>query len=108
MDRIINIGGTDTKFRVSALTPYIYREAFNSDMFIDMDKLTASIKNDAPDFSTLEKLAYAMAKQADASIPDFFTWLDGFESVAAIYEAAKPLMELWASNQKTTSTAKKA
>ena len=54
-----------------------------------------------------EYLSYIMAKQYDPSIPEApEDWLDQFEAFS-IYEYLPEIMDLWARNEATTSTAKK-
>ena len=116
MDRIINIDGKDVKFRATARTPRLYRGIIGRDMIVDMNKLSKAYKEAAKtkdarlsvtDLQIFEDVAYIMAKHADPTItesPD--EWLDNF-NMFSIYEVMPTLLELWALNNKTTSTPKK-
>lgn len=59
------------------------------------------------DLEIFENVAFVMARQYDANIPNTAEeWLEGF-SVFSIYEILPDILELWQLNQKTTSTPKK-
>lgn len=125
MDRTINIDGKDVKFRATARTPRLYRGIMGRDMIVDMNKLskaykkvTEAHKNDTEteisdarlsvtDLQLFEDVAYIMARHADPTIsesPD--EWLDNF-NMFSVYEVMPTILELWALNNKTTSTPKK-
>ena len=125
MDRIINIDGKDVKFRATARTPRLYRGIIGRDMIADMNKLskayrevTKAHENDTEeeisdarlsvtDLQIFEDVAYIMARHADPEItvsPD--EWLDSF-NMFSIYKVMPTILELWAINNKTTSTPKK-
>lgn len=126
MDRIIQIDGKDVKFRATARTPRLYRGIIGRDMIQDMNKLgkayrkATTIKEDATeeekleaqmsaaDLEIFENAAYIMARHATPdsipSSPD--EWLDSF-NMFSIYQILPKLLELWALNNATTSTAKK-
>lgn len=110
MERIINICGTDVKFKATASTTRKYRAMFNRDLFIDINNMQKNIDNGqltATDLECFENLAYIMAKQADENIidnPD--QWLDQFEMMS-IYEVLPQLIELWQSNTLTLNEPKK-
>lgn len=118
MDKIITIDGKDIKFRATAKTPRLYRAIIGRDMIQDMAKLKKSFekidKNDEDqalsimDLQIFEDTAYIMARHANpddiANSPD--EWLDSF-NLFSIYEILPQLLELWAMNNKMTSTPKK-
>lgn len=59
------------------------------------------------DLEIFENVAFVMARQYDANIPNTAEeWLEGF-SVFSIYEILPDILELWQLNQQTTSTPKK-
>ena len=127
MERTISIGGADLRMRASALIPRIYRFKFGRDLIKDMGELersykkAMSLKEDATDeekqdaqFSVLdltifENVAWCMAKNADASVPDSpDEWLDSIDGVFSIYEVLPSILELWAAGlQQTSSPVKK-
>lgn len=126
MDRIIEIDGKNVKFRATARTPRLYRGILGRDMIQDMNKLrkayrkATEIKEDATeeekleaqmsaaDLEIFENAAYIMARHATPdNIPDNpDEWLDSF-NMFSIYQILPKLLELWALNNATTSTAKK-
>ena len=60
------------------------------------------------DLEIFENAAYTMARHANPDMPELTAddWLDTFE-MFSIYEILPQLLELWAINEKTTSTPKK-
>ena len=59
------------------------------------------------DLEIFENVAYVMARQYDAGIPDTAeAWLDGF-STFSIYEVLPAILELWNLNNMTTAATKK-
>lgn len=59
------------------------------------------------DLEIFENVAYVMARQYDARIPDSAeAWLDGF-STFSIYEVLPEILELWNLNNMTTAATKK-
>ena len=118
IDKKIMVDGKEIAFRTSAALPRIYRDKFKSDVFIDLNKIRSQVlknkkskKADAGDLppesmSTIENLAYCMAKHADKTITDDVDeWLAQF-STTAIYKVAQQIMVMWNEEQQTTSTAK--
>lgn len=116
MDEIIKIDGKEVKFRATARTPRLYRAVIGRDMIADMNRLkksydrrqTANEELDVMDLQIFEDTAYVMARHAD---PDMEAktadeWLDEF-NMFSIYEVLPTILNLWALNTKTTSTAKK-
>lgn len=122
MDRMIEIDGREVKFRATARTPRLYRVIIGRDMIRDMAQLRKNYMKvqQAPedqreeatlsilDLQIFEDIAYIMAKHADPEMKEKTAdeWLDGFE-MFSIYEILPQLLELWAMNEKTTSTPKK-
>ena len=111
MDKVLTIGDKEVGFRVTASTPMRYRNRFGRDIFADLLAIKEDV-NGASGFSVksleaFEFLSYIMAKQYDPEIPDKpEDWLDEFEAFS-IYEYLPEIMDLWAQNESTTSTAKK-
>ena len=122
MERTIKIGGAELRMRASALIPRLYRFRFGRDLIKDMSQLEQSyhkamnLKEDATDeekrdaqFSVLdltifENVAWCMAKNADASVPDSpDEWLDSIDGVFSIYEVLPSILELWAAGLQQTS-----
>lgn len=122
MERTIKIGGAELRMRASALIPRLYRFRFGRDLIKDMSQLEQSyrkamnLKEDATDeekqdaqFSVLdltifENVAWCMAKNADASVPDSpDEWLDSIDGVFSIYEVLPSILELWTIGLQQTS-----
>lgn len=111
MDKVLNIGDKVVGFRCTASTPMRYRNRFGRDIFEDLLRLRDEVDKDEgfsiKSLESFEFLSYIMAKQYDPSIPDTpEDWLDNFEAFS-IYEYLPEIMDLWAQNEFTTSTAKK-
>lgn len=125
MDKILTVGGKEVGFRATALTPRLYRHKIGRDIIQDLNRLrkayskalssadhaTEEGKRDAElsamDLEMFENVAYIMARQYDAAIPDTpDEWLDGFE-VFSIYEVLPHILELWSLNEATTAKPKK-
>lgn len=122
MERIITVGGADVRMRASALIPRLYRFKFGRDLIKDMSQLEAAYKKavslsqdasdeekreaqfSAVDLTIFENVAWTMAKNANADIPnDPDEWLDTIEGVFSVYEALPQILELWESGLSTTS-----
>jgi hypothetical protein len=122
LERIITVGGADVRMRASALIPRLYRFKFGRDLIKDMSQLEAAYKKavslsqdasdeekreaqfSAVDLTIFENVAWTMAKNANADIPnDPDEWLDTIEGVFSVYEALPQILELWESGLSTTS-----
>lgn len=121
LEKTVNIGGKEVKFKSSAAVPRIYRTKFGRDIFKDLTVLENSFSKaggaDAAakgstfpieDLELFENIAYVMAYHADPeTVPgNIEQWLDQFE-IFSIYEVLPDILELWGSNMATTSTSKK-
>ncbi len=116
MEKTLIISGKRVRFKATALTPRLYREKIGRDLFEDLMKLRSIYKEgqnggekfSALDLGVFEDIAYIMAKQADACVPDTEdAWLDQFE-IFSIYTILPELLGLWNLNLQTTATPKKA
>lgn len=109
MIRNISIEGKEIPMKVTANTPRAYRNEFAKDLFIDLDTMNTEYKKhgEHTDFSCIERLAYTMAKQADADIGSIDEWLDGFDSPMAIMMAMPSILGLWTESQQSLVTQKK-
>lgn len=110
MERTIKIDDKDIVLKCTGNTPRVYRNEFTRDLFTDLDIMQKdySKQGDRADFSCIERLAYTMAKQADAEIGTIDDWLDQFDSPFALLMAMPAILDVWNESQKTTSTPKKA
>ena len=108
MERLIKVGDKEVLFKATASTARRYRERFNSDVFMDIQKLMPKEgQNGMVELSIFEQLAYTMAKQADPTIPDDpDEWLDQFE-IMPFFEVLPQLLQLWGLNVETLEKPKK-
>lgn len=115
LEKTIDIGDKQVKFRSSATIPRLYRMKFKRDIFKDLSRLESSYKGNSDDGSSFEiedleifeNVAYIMAYHADHSIPAIIEdWLDEFE-MFSIYEVLPEILELWGMNLQTEIESKK-
>ena len=90
--KTILIDGKEVQFKASAAVPRIYRIKFGRDLFVDLQKIAKSVKENGKteeneesnipidDLSMFENIAYVMAQHADPkNVPaDIMEWLDQF------------------------------
>lgn len=112
MEKTIVVDGKELKFKATASTPRVYRQAFGRDIFTDIGTIIASVGSDVDlpvtALDAFENVAYCLNSQAEGrelkreSIEkDMNTWLDGFETFS-IYHIFPELMELWRLNNEQT------
>lgn len=115
IEKVIDVGGQEVKFRSSATIPRLYRIKFKRDIFKDLTKLEKAYSKKAKkdedmeidDLEIFENVAYIMAFHADPTIPKTIDeWLDQFE-MFSIYQVLPEILELWGANMLTDVTAKK-
>jgi hypothetical protein len=117
VEKVLNIGSKEVKFKSSAAVPRMYRVEFGRDIFVDIQKLRQSFYENVgnrnasnlsiADLTIFENVAYIMAKHADANIPSTIDeWLEGFE-MFSIYEILPEILELWGDNVQGDAEAKK-
>lgn len=115
IEKVIDIGGQEVKFRSSATIPRLYRIKFKRDIFKDLTKLEKAYSKKAKkdedmeidDLEIFENVAYIMAFHADPSIPKTIDeWLDQFE-MFSIYQVLPEILELWGANMLTDIESKK-
>lgn len=118
--KTLTIDGKEVKFKASASIPRIYRIKFQRDLFVDLQKLSESVKEKGKneededssipidDLEMFENIAYTMAKHANPKkVPDdIMDWLDEFNTFS-IYKILPAILELWNINEETKSQAKK-
>lgn len=108
MEKTIIIDGQEIKFKATASTPRVYRQAFGRDIYIDMTTLYESMeKGDILSVSNLEAfedMAFCMYAQAEGIElkreiieKEMMDWLDRF-STFSIYKIVPELMDLWRLN----------
>lgn len=118
--KTLTIDGKEVKFKASASIPRIYRIKFRRDLFVDLQKLSESVKEKGKseededssipidDLEMFENIAYTMAKHANPKeVPDdIMDWLDEFNTFS-IYKILPAILELWNASEETKSQAKK-
>lgn len=116
MEKTITIDGKDYKFKATASTPRVYRQAFGRDIYVDITTLITGFNSDEDlpisALDAFENVAYCLNSQAEGrelkreSIEkDMNEWLDQFDTFS-IYKILPQLMELWRLNTEQTSTPK--
>ncbi|MDY2990595.1 MAG: hypothetical protein SOR91_03875 [Hornefia butyriciproducens] len=115
IEKVIEVGGQEVKFRSSATIPRLYRIKFKRDIFKDLTELEKAYSKKAKkdedmeidDLEIFENVAYIMAFHADPTIPKTIDeWLDQFE-MFSIYQVLPEILELWGTNMMTDIEAKK-
>lgn len=108
MEKSIEIDGKVVKFKATAATPRVYRQAFGRDIYLDLTTLYENIrKSDDLSVESLEifeNVAFCMNAQAEGRElkrenveTEMENWLDTF-STFSIYKIVPELMELWRIN----------
>lgn len=117
MEKTISIDGKDIKFKATASTPRVYRQAFGRDIYLDMttlyDELSKGETLSVGVLNSFENIAFCMAMQAEGVKLEreeveakMEEWLDSFETFS-IYQIVPQLVELWRLNTEQTITPKK-
>lgn len=111
MERTIQIGEQEVKFKATGATLRLYRQTFQRDILKDMEDLSKAHASGesmtAEALIMFENIAYIMAKQADPDIPDSADeWLDQFD-MFSVYEILPQIIELWGINNLSISESKK-
>lgn len=118
MEKTIQIGEKEIRFKATARTPLLYRTMLKRDLFKDIGKLKSFYDEvgdkeidisevDTEIINIIQMMAFAMAKTADSSITsDYGEWLDGFDPFA-MYPAMNEIVALWTANLSQTAQAKK-
>lgn len=106
-EKIVKIGEEEVKLSTSGYLVILYSDLFGSNLFEDMGRIVeaAATQKMIPykEITTLYKLAYAMARHADDTIPPFAEWLRKFDAMA-IPLISGDLIDLWADETTTQST----
>lgn len=105
MEKTINIDGRDLKFKATASTPRVYRQAFGRDIYVDIKSLYAGLGGDAEMpvecLNAFENIAFCLNAQAEGKElkrenieKEMEEWLEQFE-LFSIYHIFPQLMDLW-------------
>lgn len=106
MERIVSIGGKETRLVANGATPRIYRALFKRDVFEDMGH-AVSAAGDLKNTEVFECLAFVMAKQGGLEGYDVDGWLETLDSPTAIIEAVPEIMAVWTDTTATSVESKK-
>ena len=116
MEKTIKIDDKQVKFKATAMTPRMYRQQFQSDLFVDIQKLNDAWQNARANKEPLpgdaltmfENIAYTMAKQADPdAVPDSADeWLEEFD-MFSIWQILPEIIQLWGINNLSINESKK-
>lgn len=116
MEKTISIDGKNVKFKATADTPRVYRQAFGRDIYKDISLLYKDY-NENNDLSVeslnaFENIAFCMCSQAEGVTiraesveQDMSAWLDRF-NMFSIYRILPQIIELWSLTTKQTSKPK--
>ena len=116
MEKTIKIDDKPVKFKATANTPRMYRQQFQSDLFVDIQRLNDAwqkarankepLPGDA--LTMFENIAYTMAKQADPeAVPETADeWLEQFE-MFSIWQILPEIIQLWGINNLSINESKK-
>lgn len=116
MEKTICVDGQNIKFKATAATPRVYRQAFGRDIYMDLTKLYEDMKNDSDlsvdSLEIFENVAFCMYSQAEGKIlkretieSDMADWLDTF-STFSIYKVIPEIMDLWRVNNEQSVSPK--
>lgn len=90
MEKTVVIDGKNINFKCTGGTMLRYRNQFNREFLVDLEKLKDVNKPGNLENLTLEpfeRILWTMAKTADKEIPDLQAWLDSFDFF--------PTLEIW-------------
>lgn len=126
IEKTITVEGRPFKMRSSALVPKLYRAYFGRDMVRDMHKLAEAYKKvqnlpkdatdeereaaqfEVADLEVFENLAWISMKHAGEDVGETpEQWLESLDGVFSIYEVLPTLLDLWKTNNLTTSKPRK-
>jgi hypothetical protein len=105
MEKTISIDGRELKFKATASTPRVYRQAFGRDIYVDIKSLLAGISAEADIpvevLNAFENIAYCLNAQAEGKElkrenleKEMNEWLDQFDTFS-IYHIFPQIMDLW-------------
>ena len=116
MEKTITIDDKQVKFKATAMTPRMYRQQFQADLFVDIQRLNDAwqkarenkepLPGDA--LTVFENIAYVMAKQADPdAVPDSADeWLEEFD-MFSVWQILPEIIQLWGINNLSINESKK-
>ena len=113
MTKIVTIGGKEVRVRVSARTPFDYRELFLADLIDDMHRVCTGGAG-ADTIEVIERFlwlgARAAGEEVHQDLPAYDAipaWLEEFDDMYAMYKALPQVIQIWQEETQTSSEAKK-
>ena len=116
MEKTITIDDKLVKFKATANTPRMYRQQFQADLFVDIQRLNDAWQKARANKEPLpgdalvmfENIAFTMAKQADPeAVPDTADeWLEQFD-MFSIWQILPEIIQLWGINNLSINESKK-
>lgn len=112
MKKVINIEGRDIAFASNGFTLFLYKREFKKDFLSEIIKLAGGIEDNKNNDINIEKIdaifefCYICAKTANSDLGSFEDWLSSFDEPFTLLNFADEIIELIASNIKTTATSK--
>lgn len=112
MEKTILVDDREVKFKATASTPRVYRQAFGRDIFTDIQSIISGMTSadDMPIecLESFENIAFCLNSQAEGrsfnreNVETLMEeWLDGFETFS-IYHIFPQIMDLWRLNTEQT------
>lgn len=109
MYRVVEIDGRQVPLKACASLLLTYRAQFGRDFLADLRSIAANVEAGTVDgeaVETIARITWVMAKKAEPAVPDFETWLDGFDAFD-VESLSEPVIELAVSSIKGTREAPK-
>ncbi len=112
MEKIILVDDKELRFKATAGTPRVYRQAFGRDIFTDIQSIISGMTSadDMPIecLESFENIAFCLNMQAEERTinrenieEEMRKWLDQFETFS-IYHIFPQIMDLWRLNTEQT------
>lgn len=107
MEKLISVDGKEMRMVANGATPLYYRTFFGRDVFEDIQGALKGTR--LKDVSSIERLAYTLARQGESVGKDtsLEEWLASLDDPMALIMAAGDIVTLWTGNRQTMSQAKK-
>lgn len=118
MLKIIEVGKQPLALLSNGATPIRYKLTFKNDLMVELNEMNAGKRDDAEVVDMVSRLAYVMAKQAEAQtngdrtimsklgFDDYIEWLEQFETMDFAH-ASREIMNLYIGQTEGDSKPKK-
>lgn len=105
-EKIITIGEKEVAFKITGSTPLMYLSAFGTDFLSDFMKVSRELSSEEglKDSMPIYRMAWIMAKKADAELPQLEDWLDEFEDGFPIFEVLEEVIPLVQANMESRNS----